>query len=89
MYICVCVFTYSNVIHASNFACALHSPTMRSIPIVHLLCKICGVFSETASFKCYGVICLPMASYSNIAVVFYATFQRQSFLKLLKRLTVS
>ena len=33
-----------------------------------------GVFSETASFKSYGVICLPTASYSNIAVVFCATF---------------
>ena len=45
-------------------------------------------FSETASFKTYGVICLPTASYSDIAVVFCATFRWQSFLKLLKRLTV-
>ena len=50
--------------------------------------KICRVFSETASFKSYGVICLPKASYSDIAAVFCATFRRQSFLKLLKRLTV-
>ena len=50
--------------------------------------KICRVFSETASFKSYGVICLPMAPYSDIAAVFCATFRRQSFLKLLKRLTV-
>ena len=50
--------------------------------------KICGVFSETASFKSYGVICIPTASYSDIAVVFCTTFQWQSFLKLLKRLTV-
>ena len=50
--------------------------------------KICRVFSETASFKSYGVICLPTASYSDIAAVFCATFRRQSFLKLLKRLTV-
>ena len=51
--------------------------------------KICKVFSETASFKSYGVICLPMASYSDIAAVFCATFRRQSFLKLLTRLTVA
>ena len=50
--------------------------------------KICRVFSETASFKSYGVICLPTAPYSDIAAVFCATFRRQSFLKLLKRLTV-
>ena len=25
--------------------------------------KICGVFSETAPFKSYGVICLPVTSY--------------------------
>ena len=36
----------------------------------------------------YGVTCLPTASYSDITAVFYATFQRQSFLKLLKMLTV-
>ena len=45
--------------------------------------KICGVFSETTSFKSYGVICLPTASYSDIAAVFCATFRRQSLLKLL------
>ena len=50
--------------------------------------KICRVFSETASLKIYGVICLPTASYSDIAAVFCATFRRQSFLKLLTRLTV-
>ena len=50
--------------------------------------KICRVFSETASFKRYGVICLPTASYSDIAAVFWATFRQQTFLKLLKRLTV-
>ena len=50
--------------------------------------KICRVFSETAPFKSYGVICLPTASYSNIAAVFCTTFQRQGFLKLFKRLTV-
>ena len=36
----------------------------------------------------YGVIYLPMASYSDIAAVFCATFRQQSFPKLLKRLTV-
>ena len=41
--------------------------------------NICGVFFETASFKRYGVICLPTASYSDIAVVFWAIFRRQSF----------
>ena len=50
--------------------------------------KICGDISETASFTSYGVICLPMASYGDIAVVFCATFRWQSFLKLLTRLTV-
>ena len=25
--------------------------------------KICGIFSETASFKSYGIICLPVTSY--------------------------
>ena len=47
--------------------------------------KICGGFF----FQSFGVTCLPTASYSDIAVVFCATFRRQSFLKLLKRLTVS
>ena len=47
--------------------------------------KICRVFSETALFKSYGVICLPMASYSDIAAVFCAIFRQQSFLKLLKK----
>ena len=50
--------------------------------------EINGVFSETASFKSYAVICLPTASYSDIAAVFCAAFRRQSFLKLFKRLTV-
>ena len=49
--------------------------------------KICGV-SLKLLHSSYGVICLPTASYSDIAVVFCATFRRQSFLKLLKRLTV-
>ena len=34
---------------------------------VHVGQKICRVFSGTASIKSYGVICLPMASYSDIA----------------------
>ena len=49
---------------------------------------ICRVFSETASFKSYGVICLPTVSYGDIEAVFCATFRRQSFLRLLTRLTV-
>ena len=44
--------------------------------------KICRVFSETTSFKSYGIICLPTASYSDIAAVFCAT--PEHFLKLLK-----
>ena len=44
--------------------------------------KICRIFSETASFKSYGITCLPTASYNDIAAVFCATFRRQSFLKL-------
>ena len=35
---------------------------------------ICGSFAINASFKGYGVISLPTASYGNIAVVFCAAF---------------
>ena len=35
--------------------------------------NICGVFSETASFKSYGVISIPTLFYSDIAAVFCAT----------------
>ena len=38
--------------------------------------KICGVFSE---FKSYGIICLPTASYSDIAAVFCTTFDGRAF----------
>ena len=47
----------------------------------------CVNFAINASLS-YGVTCLPTASYSDITAVFYATFQRQSFLKLLKMLTI-
>ena len=50
--------------------------------------RICGNFAISASFKSDGVICLPTASYSDIAAVLCTTFRRQSLLKLLKRLTV-
>ena len=32
--------------------------------------KICGVFSETAPFKSYIVICLPVASYKGVVLVY-------------------
>ena len=50
--------------------------------------KICGVFTETAPFKSYGVICLPVTSYKGTAVTFRAPFQRQILLRVLKRLTI-
>ena len=37
--------------------------------------QICGVFSETALFKSYGV-CLPMTSYEGTAVTFRALNNR-------------
>ena len=36
--------------------------------------NICGVFSETASFKSYGVICLPVTFYKGTAATFPALF---------------
>ena len=33
--------------------------------------KICRVFSETAPFKSYGVICLPVASYKGTAATLF------------------
>ena len=48
--------------------------------------KICGVFSETAPFKRYGVIYLPMTSYEGTAATFCALFRQHSFLRVLKRL---
>ena len=48
--------------------------------------KICGVFSETAPFKRYGVICLPVTSYEGTAATFRALFRQHSFLRVLKRL---
>ena len=47
--------------------------------------KICGVFSETAPFKSYGVICLPVTAYEDTAATFRALFRRQSLPKVLKR----
>ena len=46
--------------------------------------KNCGVFSETALFKSYGVICLPMTSYKDTAVIFHALFRRQNLPRVLK-----
>ena len=46
---------------------------------------ISGNFAINDSFQSYGTVCLPTASYSNTAVVFCATFRRQSFLKLFKK----
>ena len=51
--------------------------------------KNCGVFSETAPFKSYGVICLPMTSYKGTAATFRALYRWQSLLSVLKRLTIS
>ena len=51
--------------------------------------KICGVFSETAPFRSYGVICLPVTSYKGTAATFRALFQQQSLLRVLNRLTIS
>ena len=48
--------------------------------------NICGVFSETAPFKRYGVICLPGISYEGTAATFRALFRQHSFLRVLKRL---
>ena len=50
--------------------------------------KICGVFSETAPFKSYGVICLPVTSYEGIAAIFRALFRQHSLLRVLKGLTI-
>ena len=50
--------------------------------------EICGVFSETALFKSYGVICFPVVSYEGTAATFHALFQRQSLLRVLKSLTI-
>ena len=50
--------------------------------------KNCGIFSETAPFKSYGVICLPVTSYEGTAATFRAPFRRQSLLRVLKRLTI-
>ena len=46
--------------------------------------KICGVFSETAPFKSYGIICLPVTSYEGIIVTFRALFRQHSLLRVLK-----
>ena len=46
--------------------------------------KICGAFSETASFKSYGVICLPTGILQRYCSGILRNFSRQSFLKLLK-----
>ena len=48
--------------------------------------KLCVVFSETAPFKRYGVICLPVTSYKGTAATFRALFRQHSFLRVLKRL---
>ena len=84
MCVCVCVSVKSHLTSGAS-VCAETS-------VMYSAGKggqtICRVFSETASFKSYGVICLPTASYSDIAGVFCATFRRQSFLKLVTRLTV-
>ena len=48
--------------------------------------KICGVFSETAPFKSYGLICLPVTSYEGTAATFRALFRQHSLLRVLKRL---
>ena len=50
--------------------------------------KICGFFSETAPFKSYGVICLPVTSYKGTAATFPTLFRRQSLVRVLKRLTI-
>ena len=48
--------------------------------------NICGVFSETAPFKSYGVICLPVTSSEGTAATFLALFRQHSLLRVLKRL---
>ena len=40
------------------------------------------------SFKSYGVIRLPMTYYEGTATTFRTLFQRQSLLRVLKRLTI-
>ena len=50
--------------------------------------KNCGVFSETASFKSYGIICLPVTSYEGTAATFRALFREHSLLGALKGLTI-
>ena len=48
--------------------------------------KICGFFSETAPFKSYGVICLPVTPYEGTAATFRALFRQHGLLRVLKRL---
>ena len=51
--------------------------------------KTCRVFSETASFKSYGYICLPMASYSGIPHNFLMAELSKAFKKANSRLNTT
>ena len=84
MCVCVCVSVCLSVKSHLTSGASVRPANTVTYSVGNGSKKICGVFSETTSFKSYGVICLPTASYSDITAVFYTTFRRHSFLKLLK-----
>ena len=51
--------------------------------------RTCRIFSETASFKSYGIICLPMASYSGIPRNFSMAELSKAFEKANSRLNTT
>ena len=82
--VCVCVSVKSNLTSRAS-VCPENSVTYS---VGNGGPKICGVFSETAPFKSYGVICLPVTAYVGTAATFPALFRQQSLVRVLKRLTI-
>ena len=80
MGLCVCLLSHISPLECL-FVLNILSHTQRPTEVKNLV-----GFSETAPFKTYGVICLPVTSYEGTAATFRALFRQHSFLRVLKRL---
>ena len=83
--VCVCVSVKSHLTYGVS-ACPENTVTYSASNGGQQTCR---VFSETASFKSYGVICLPTASYSGIRRNFSMAELSKAFKKANSRLNTT
>ena len=61
--VCVCLSVKSHLTSGASVRASVRPENSVTYSAGNRGQKICGVFSETAPFKSYDVICLPVTSY--------------------------